>query len=476
MSRPMSRQMSWSRDDALIGGRWVTPGATIEVENPATTAVVGSGARSGPAEVEQAVAAAREAHGAWSALSPQVRADHLEALLDELRRRREELVEMTVAEVGAPVGVASAWHVDVSFDILASAIRHARTLPLVQEQGSLVLHRRSAGVAALITPWNYPFYQLAAKVGSALAAGCTVVHKPSELTPLSAYAFAEATVASGLPAGVFNLVPGTGAEVGAPLVAHEQVDLVSFTGSTTVGRQVAAAAVGHLARVTLELGGKSASIVCDDADLVTAVRWSVDACMLNSGQTCSAWTRLLVPADRLDEAVGIAAARADEMVVGDPADPATELGPLVSAAQHAKVTEIVAGAVARGARVATRRTEVPATGHYLRPVVLTGLPVDDPASQQEIFGPVLVVHPYRDDEEALRIANGTAYGLSGAVWSGDPDRARDLASRVDAGQVFVNEADYDVEAPFGGWKHSGFGREFGAEGLLEFTELTVVHL
>ncbi|MDQ6527217.1 aldehyde dehydrogenase family protein [Nocardioides sp. LHD-245] len=467
---------TWSRDDALVGGHWIRPGAVLEVEDPATGAIVGSGARCGAAEVELAVAAARAAHGDWSALAPTARADHLDALVAELRARRDELVAMTVAEVGAPITVAATWHVDVSLDILASAARHARTHPFVQEHGKLVLHRRSAGVAALITPWNYPLYQLAAKAGSALAAGCTLVHKPSELTPLSAYAFAEAAVRAGLPAGVVNLVPGTGAEVGAPLVAHEQVDVVSFTGSTAVGRQVAASAVDHLARVTLELGGKSASIVCDDADLDGAVRWSVDACMLNSGQTCSAWTRLLVPADRLDEAVAIAAARADEMVVGDPTDPATELGPLISADQHARVAAVVAGAVARGARVATRVTDVPSGGHYLRPVVLGDLPVDDPASQREIFGPVLVVHPYVDDEDALRIANGTAYGLSGAVWSADRDRARRLAARFDAGQVFVNDADYDVEAPFGGWKHSGSGREFGVEGLLEFTELTVVHL
>lgn len=468
--------MSWFRDDALVGGRWVRAVRTIDVENPATGATVGSGARAGAAEVGQAAAAARAAHAEWSVLPAVQRADHLDALLAELRGRRDELVEMTVAEVGAPVTVATAWHVDVSFDILASAARHARTYPFVQEHGDLVLHRRSAGVAALVTPWNYPLYQLAAKVGSALAAGCTVVHKPSELTPLSAYAFAEAALRAGLPDGVFNLVPGTGPEVGAPLVAHREVDVVSFTGSTEVGRQVAAAAVDHLARVTLELGGKSASIVCDDADLVAAVRWSVDACMLNTGQTCSAWTRLLVPAHRLDEAVAVAAARADEMVVGDPTDPATELGPLISGAQHARVSAIVEGALARGARRATSKTTTPTTGHFMRPIVLAGLPVDDPASQQEIFGPVLVVHPYRDEEEAVRIANGTAYGLAGAVWSRDRDRARALASRIDAGQVFVNEADYNVEAAFGGWKHSGFGREFGVEGLVEFTELTAVHL
>ncbi|WP_313404513.1 aldehyde dehydrogenase family protein [Aeromicrobium sp.] len=468
--------METTRDDVLVNGVWHPVGRSIAVENPATTLTVGSGAAADHTHVDMAVRAARTALPGWSQTTPAERADLIEALVEALRSHRDELVDLTIAEVGAPVSVARPWHVDVSLDILSSAASHARSFEFEQRHGDVTLLRRPVGVAGLITPWNYPLYQLAAKIGSALAAGCTVVHKPSELTPLSAYLFAEATVEAGLPVGVFNLVPGTGPDVGGPLAAHEGVDLMSFTGSTVVGSTVAAAAVSHLARVSLELGGKSASIVCDDADLANAVRWTVDSCMLNSGQTCSAWTRLLVPQSRLAEAVDIAAQRADEMVVGDPTETATELGPLVSSLQLQRVTDKVEQAVQRGARVATSATTpLPNTGHFLRPVVLADVSVDDPASREEIFGPVLVVHGYRDDEHAIEIANNTEYGLAGAVWSADPARAAGIAARLDTGQVFINEAEFSVESPFGGWKHSGFGREFGLEGLLEFTELTAVH-
>ena len=464
-----------NRDDVLIAGSWRSARETLGVENPATAEVIGRTALGNADDVDAAVKAARASLGSWSATPPAERAAHLERLVDVLRRRADELVAVTVAEVGVPVSVARPWHVDVSLDILDSAAGHARALT-DEEHGNVTVLKRAAGVAALITPWNYPLYQLAAKVGSALAAGCTVVHKPSELTPLSSYLFAEATIEAGLPAGVFNLVPGTGTGVGAPLVAHPGVDVVSFTGSTAVGRQVAAAAVDHLARVTLELGGKSGSIVCDDADLEHAVVATVEACMLNSGQTCSALTRLLVPADRLDEAVRIAAAHADAMVVGDPTDPHTELGPLVSDVQLRRVRQHVDAAVSRGARVATASTTaVPEVGHFMRPVVLTDLPPDDPASREEIFGPVLVVHGVDDDEHAIAVANDTPYGLAGAVWSRDEARAAGIAARMDTGQVFINDAEFSVESPFGGWKHSGFGRELGADALNEFIELTAVH-
>lgn len=468
--------MNTHRNDVLIAGEWIAVADVFGVENPATGAIIGSGAAARSEHVDAAATAARAAFGEWSTLTASQRADHLDALVAVLRTRRDDLVDATVAEVGAPIEIARPWHVDVSIDILVSAAAHARSFDFAQQHGQVTLLRRAAGVAGFITPWNYPLYQLAAKVGSALAAGCTVVHKPSELTPLSAYIFAEATVEAGLPAGVFNLVPGDGPNVGAPLAAHPQIDVMSFTGSTGVGRKVAAAAVDHLARVCLELGGKSASIVCDDADFKNAVRWTVDACMLNTGQTCSAWTRLLVPAHRLDEAIAIAAQRADEMVVGDPLDPATELGPLISRTQHDRVQAMVDGALERGAKIANSRSAaLPETGHYMAPVVLAGLDAADPASRDEIFGPVLVVHGFDDEDEAIMIANNTHYGLAGAVWSADTERAAALAARMDTGQVFINEAEFSIESPFGGWKHSGLGREFGLEGLLEFTELTAVH-
>lgn len=464
-----------NRDDLLIGGAWRPAARSIDVENPATGEIIGTAALGQSSDVDAAVAAARDALETWRSTPAPERARLLDRLVEVLQERRDELVAWTVAEVGAPVSIAGPWHVDVSLDILRSAAEHGRALADTTS-GDVTLLHRSAGVAALITPWNYPLYQLAAKVGSALAAGCTVVHKPAELTPMSAYVFAEATVEAGLPAGVFNLVPGTGIDVGAPLAAHRGVDVVSFTGSTEVGRQVAAAAVGHVARVTLELGGKSSSIVCDDADLEQAVRATVESCMLNSGQTCSALTRLLVPAGRLDEAVRIAAEHADAMVVGDPLDPRTEVGPLISEVQRQRVQRHVDEAVERGARIATSSgAPVPEAGHYLRPVVLTDLAPSDPASQEEIFGPVLVVHGVTDDDDAVAVANGTPYGLAGGVWSADEDRALAIAGRLDTGQVFVNDAEFSVESPFGGWKRSGFGRELGAHALSEFTELTAVH-
>ncbi|WP_032369442.1 aldehyde dehydrogenase family protein [Rhodococcoides fascians] len=463
------------RNDVLIGGAWKTAKRTAGVENPATGTVFGRTALGDSDDVDAAVAAAHKSLAAWSTTSPTDRADQIERLVDVLQLRMDDLVEVMVAEVGAPVEMARSVHVELSLDILRSAAAHGRALTDRSFENVNVVHR-AAGVAALITPWNYPLYQLAAKVGSALAAGCTVVHKPSELTPLSAYVFAEATIEAGLPPGVFNMVPGTGIEVGAPLAAHPGVDVVSFTGSTAVGRQVAAAAVGHFARITLELGGKSSSIVCDDADLDEAVRATVEACMLNSGQTCSALTRLLVPARMLDDAVRIAADHADAMVLGDPNDPRTQLGPLVSDTQRRRVLGHVAAAVSRGARIVTDTDRtIPAEGYFVRPVVLTDLPPHDPASQEEIFGPVLVVHGVTSDDHAVAVANDTPYGLAGAVWSEDVARAQSIAARLDTGQVFINDAEFTVESPFGGWKHSGFGRELGVEALGEFTELTAIH-
>ena len=364
---------------------------------------------------------------------------------------------------------------DLALELLEAAASNARSYAFEEEQGSSVLLRKPVGVVACITPWNYPLYQLAAKVGPALAAGCTVVLKPALLAPLSSYLFAEATVAAGLPDGVFNLISGAGSAIGNALTGHPGVDFVSFTGSTAVGREVAATAARNLKRSCLELGGKSSSLVCEDADLVAAVTTTVDAAMLNSGQTCSAWTRLLVPATRYEEALGIAAAHAATLVVGDPTLEGTDLGPLASAGQKADVLAVIDGALARGARKVTQApADRPGVGHFVNPTVLADLPPEDPASQQEIFGPVLVVHPYDSEDEAVTIANGTPYGLAGAVWAGSTDRALDIARRLDTGQVDLNGAPFNPEAPFGGWKDSGIGRELGVIGLEEYTELTSV--
>lgn len=302
-----------------------------------------------------------------------------------------------------------------------------------------------------------------------------MVLKPALLAPLSSYIFAEATLAAGLPDGVFNLISGAGSAIGNALTGHPGVDLVSFTGSTTVGREVGAAAARNLKRACLELGGKSSSIVCADADFAAAVTGTVDSAMLNSGQTCSAWTRLLVPAERYEEALELAASHVKTMSIGDPTLESTDLGPLVSAKQKADVLAVIDGALARGARLVTGPpVSAHAVGHYVNPTILADVPTTDPASQQEIFGPVLVVHPYASEAEAVEIANGTMYGLAGAVWAGNSERAMELARKLDTGQVDLNGAPFNPKAPFGGWKDSGIGRELGVVGLEEYTEMTAV--
>ncbi|WP_293782535.1 aldehyde dehydrogenase family protein [uncultured Aeromicrobium sp.] len=465
-----------NRDSLLIGGQWVRTSELLEVENPATEEVIAVVGRASVGHVADAVHAARAAARPWEETGPTGRADLVATLADRLRDRRAALIDATVAEVGAPVTVAAEAHVDLAIDIVASAANIGRALATEERFGSWVLLRRPVGVAACITPWNYPLYQLAAKVAPALVAGCPVVVKPAELTPISAYLLADAVREAGFPPGTFNLLPGLGTDVGQALVEHPDVNLVSFTGSTRVGRQIAATAGARLARVCLELGGKSASVVCHDADLETAVRATVDSAMLNSGQTCSALTRLIVPLQEYAEAVDIAADQARRIVVGDPRESATQMGPLISAAQREQVRAVVEGAVRRGARLVTGGTvpDGPDRGYFYAPTVLADLDPKDPASQEEIFGPVLVVHASRDDEDAIAIANGTRYGLAGAVWSGDEERAMRIARRMDTGQVDINGAEFNIDAPFGGWKDSGVGRELGRAGIEEYLEVTAV--
>ncbi|WP_116102578.1 aldehyde dehydrogenase family protein [Amycolatopsis thermalba] len=461
------------RADLFIDGEWHRPAATIPVTDPATGEVVGHAADGTEQDVARAVAAAARAFPDWAARGYAERAALLGALADRLRDRRDELVATVVAEVGCPVTVTRESQVDVAIDVVRYYADLAAHRSPVREVGASLVHEVPAGVVAAITPWNYPLYQLAAKVAPALAAGCTVVAKPAELTPLSTCLFAEAVAEAGLPPGVVNVVPGRGQVVGAALASHPGVDVVSFTGSTTVGRAVMARAAESVKRVCLELGGKSASVVLPGADLVTAVRATVASATLNSGQTCSAWTRLLVPAAQHDAAVECAAEAMAAVVVRDPHDPATENGPLVSAAQRDRVESFVAGAQARGARVIGHGRVLPPRGHFTSPVVVAGAGEDWEIAQEEVFGPVLVVLPYRDEDEALRIANGTRYGLHGAVW-GEPERALVFAARMRTGQVDVNGPSFSLDAPFGGFGQSGIGRELGEEGLREYTETVAV--
>ena len=474
MSRP-----EWVRDRVYIGGSWVPPhGETYEVENPATEQVAGTVRTATPADAAAAIDAAKRASAGWASTTPQFRSDLLHALSAALRERVELLVETLVAEVGTPVQLARSSQVGQALAVLDS---YAELLPAFafEEQ---VLHtrvlREPAGVVAAITPWNYPLYQLMAKVAPALAAGCTVVAKPAELTPLSAFIVADAAEAIGLPPGVFNLVPGPGSEVGELLSTHPGVDVVSFTGSVRVGRHVASMASTTVKRVCLELGGKSASIVLPDAAIEHAVSATVSNVMVNSGQTCAAWTRLLVPYSELDTALATAEAVAHKHVVGDPREIDTDLGPVISAAQRGSVLDYIDGALADGADLVAGGTERPdglETGHYVRPTVLTGLSPQSRIAQEEVFGPVLVVLPYSDIDEAVTLANATSYGLAGAVWGSDA-QAFAVARRLRTGRVDVNGADWNPSAPFGGYKQSGNGRELGHWGIDEFLEVKAVQM
>jgi aldehyde dehydrogenase (NAD+) len=470
------------RDVIYVGGEWVPSGseARIPVENPATEETVGHVPDGADDDVDRAVAAARSAFPDWSRLSRADRAKHLAALLAGLQARRDEMAATITKEMGAPATLAAAMQVGLPLRVLASYIDLLGQPEEQETIGNSVILREPVGVVGAITPWNYPLHQAMAKVAAALAAGCTVVHKPSEVAPLSAYLLAEIAHEAGLPPGVYNLVTGYGPIAGEALVAHPDVDMVSFTGSTRAGRRVAALAAHTVKRVALELGGKSANVALADADLTAAVKVGVANCLLNAGQTCTALTRLLVPARRHDDAVELAVAATAKYVPGDPTDPATRLGPLVSATQRDRVRDYIErGTTEDGARLVLdgRKPErLPERGYFVGPTVFAEVHPDATIAQQEIFGPVLSIIPYEDEDEAVRIANGTPYGLAGAVWSGDTERAFAFARRLRTGQIDINGAAFNHLAPFGGFKRSGHGRELGAHGLAEFTELKSVQL
>lgn len=471
----------WERDGALIGEGWVRPAdhRVTEVENPSNEMVIGHAADCGVAEADAAVRAAAAAFPAWSSIPPAHRVRALTRLLTALEERYDLLVDTTVAEVGAPLRVARAAHVDAGLAVLRGYLDAASEVVWEEQVGSSLVLREGIGVAACITPWNYPFYQVLAKVGGALVAGATVVLKPAELTPLSAYLLADAALDSELPAGVFNLVPGRGSVVGEALAAHPLVDVVSFTGSTAVGARVSATASATVKRVGLELGGKSASVVLPGADLDLAVPATVEACMLNSGQTCTAWTRLLVHRPDLDRTLAIAKERVDALVVGDPTRPETEVGPVASAAQRHTVRGFVQRALDAGAILVAGgpdRPEGRSVGHYVRPTVLTGAAPDAEIVREEVFGPVLVVEAYDTVGDALAMANSTVYGLAGAVWGSDRARALAFARRMRTGQVDVNGGAFNPVAPFGGYRRSGNGRELGRWGIEEFLETKAIQL
>ncbi len=467
------------RDAFYIGGAWVTPAGAgvIEVIDPTTEQVLATVPEGGRADVDAAVTAARAAFDDWAATSQQERAGYLSALHDALTARAGEFARTMSAEMGAPLKVASKVQTAMPATVLRS---YADMLPhysFEEEIGNSLVVREPVGVVGAITPWNYPLHQVVAKVAPALAAGCTIVLKPSEVAPLTAFLLAEMCADVGLPAGVLNLVTGYGPIVGAAIAAHPDVDMVSFTGSVAAGKRVSELAAGTVKRVTLELGGKSANVLLPDADFATAVKVGVANAFLNSGQTCTAWTRMLVPADRHDEVVDAAAQAAARYTLGNPFDETTRLGPLASSAQRDRVRGYIRTGQAEGARLAAGGAEQPAgldTGFFVQPTVFGAVSPDMTIAREEIFGPVLSVLPYADEGEALRIANGTIYGLAGGVWSGDTDRAVAFARKMRTGQVDINGARFNPLAPFGGYKQSGTGRELGRYGLEEFCEVKSV--
>ncbi|RKR85843.1 acyl-CoA reductase-like NAD-dependent aldehyde dehydrogenase [Micromonospora pisi] len=470
--------MDLTRTAFYLDGQWVTPAATdtIPVENPTTEQLLGTVPAGTTGDVDQAVAAARTAFDSWAATDPADRAAALDRLHAALATRTDEIARTVALELGTPLKVATRIQAGLPLAVLRGFVELAAEPPAGQVIGNSLVVREPVGVVGAITPWNYPLHQMMAKLAPALAAGCTVVLKPSELTPLVAYLLFDAIDEAGLPPGVVNLVTGTGPVVGEAIAAHPDVDLVSFTGSTTTGRRISHLAADRIARVALELGGKSANLILDDADLATAVKVGVGNAFLNSGQTCTAWTRMLVHRSRYDEAVTLAARAADGYRLGDPFDPATRLGPLVSATQQHRVCEHITQGLADGARLVSGGPEaaLPERGHFVAPTVLADVDPDSPLAQEEIFGPVLAVIPFDDDDHAVTIANNSRYGLAGAVWSGDDNRALAIARRMRTGAVDINGAPFNPLAPFGGYKQSGIGRELGSFGLEEFLQTKAI--
>ncbi|WP_330176568.1 aldehyde dehydrogenase family protein [Streptomyces sp. NBC_01498] len=462
-----------AHDTMYIGGEWrpaAGPG-TIAVVNPATEQVIAEVPAGTAEDVDAAVRAARAAFPGWAATPPAARAARLAALRDALAARTEEIAETVTAELGSPLKLSRAVHAGTPVRVAASYAELAASYAFEERIGNSTVLLEPVGVVGAITPWNYPLHQIVAKVAPALAAGCTVVVKPAEDTPLTAQIFAEAVHEAGLPPGVVNVVTGVGTVAGQALAAHEDVDLVSFTGSTAVGRRIGATAGGAVKRVALELGGKSANVILPSADLAKAVKVGVANVMTNSGQTCSAWTRMLVHTDRYDEAVEAAVAAVASYRAGDPHDELCRVGPLVSAAQRERVRGYIERGLAEGARLVAGGTETPHdTGWFVTPTVLADVTPEMTVAQEEIFGPVLCVLRYEDEEDALRIANGTVYGLAGAVWAGDESEAVAFARRMETGQVDINGGRFNPLAPFGGYKQSGVGRELGPHGLAEYLQ------
>lgn len=463
-------------DKFYINGQWVEPigKGKSEVINPANGEVSAIVPYGNAEDVDAAVNAARNAFDSWSQTSAQVRADFLRKLAAEGERRNADLTQTIIDELGMPIQHAAGFQVDPLAIICESFADKASHMEEHNEIGNSIVVKEPIGVCSMINPWNYPIWQMIGKVAPAIAAGCTMVVKAASQTPSHLFIFAEMCDAVGLPAGVLNIVHGSGREIGAALSSHPDIDMVTFTGSTAAGVQVSNKAAPSVKRVCLELGGKSPFIITEEADLEAAVGFGVNDVMVNTGQTCNALTRMIVHESVYDKAVDLARGKAEALVVGDPNDPDVFVGPMASKSQKQTVHDYINQAISAGARLVTGGTEVPESlsgGNYVLPTIFADVTNDMAIAQEEVFGPVLVMIKYSDIDQAVEIANDTPYGLAAGVWAADKDKATAIARRIRAGQCAINGGDANHEAPFGGYKESGNGREFGEEGLHEYCEL-----
>jgi aldehyde dehydrogenase (NAD+) len=461
-----------------INGQWVDPisDETLAVINPATEETIETIAMGGPDDVDAAVAAARTAFESFSQTTREERLALLDRIIEVYKSHIPEMGEIISQEMGAPVWMAQSSQAPSGVGHFATARKVLANFEFEKELGTTLVVREPIGVCALITPWNWPINQIACKVAPALAAGCTMVLKPSEVAPLNAILFTQILDEAGVPAGVFNLLNGDGIGVGSPLSSHPDVDMVSFTGSTRAGIEVARAAAPTVKRVSQELGGKSANIILDDADFAKVIARDLASMCNNSGQSCNAPTRMLVPAARMEEAAAIAAAAAKNVVVGDPKDDSSKIGPVVSGAQYNRIQQLIEKGISEGAKLEAGGPGKPEgleTGYFVKPTVFSHVSNDMTIAREEVFGPVMVMIGYEDDDDAVRIANDTAYGLSGYI-SGTSDRAKAMARRIRTGNVHLNGARGDLNAPFGGYKQSGNGREWGEFGMEEFLETKAI--
>ena len=470
-----------TRDQLYIDGKWVQPIGTgsIDVINPATEEIIGKIPVGSKEDIDIAASAARIAFDSWSKSSIETRIDILNALSNALKERGEDIAQTITAEVGTPIGYSRVAMVGTPRVVSRSYAKILENFDWEEKVRNSIICKEPIGVCAFITPWNFPLHQIIGKVAPAIAAGCTMILKPSKEAPLSAFILADILHEIGLPSGVFNLVSGHGSEIGNYMSSHPEVDMVSFTGSTGAGISVSEAAATTVKRVTLELGGKSANVALEDADPTLVAKKAIGACHQNSGQTCSALTRLIIPESMSDEVYEIIAEKNNSYTVGDPLEESTRCGPMVSLRQQKSVSKYIESGINEGATLISGGLGMPegiSKGYYVKPTIFANVTPDMKIWKEEIFGPVLVITTYKSEEEALKLANDSIYGLSGGVWSKDEERAIKFAKDMRTGQVSVNGGAFNVSAPFGGYKLSGNGRELGSHGLNEFLEIKSIQL